>query len=725
MNIKKIAGLMLLLLLLPLAGLAEEYTVENDALILSIDTENLALTLTHKETGHGLPGQVSTAGISSKEWKGLLGNVFALDVSSGTSTSTKRVDFTNAPYEMRLEKLENGVDAYVDFTQHCQRIRLEIRLEADGISITAPADGFEEYTIEDEAGQVVNEGTSLCGLYLLPAFGATELDTHAGYIFVPEAAGAIINFSDGEGVGTTPFAKRLYGGNVGVDNAVVNVSTSAYVNTNLSRPAEMVTMPVFGMAYTDLGLGWLGLVEKGDEAAEIKAYPGGVITKYNWTGAYFVIREEYIRQTTRSMGLRARETNGNIRDMKVRFYLLSGEDANYVGMAKKYRAILEAQGALKNADTAYRPRIEFLGAENEKFLLWDQLVIMTGIGHARDILEDARQAGMSAPLAVYRGWQTGGLSQSLGSGSVALEKALGSREELAALQQQIVQDGGVFLMEMDPVMAHTERTYNMRLDIVRSIGQTIAQVYVGGERYANFYYLTPPRSAEIMKDYAQQYRADFRGLSLATLPSTLFSYYSAGSNYTRGQTLDMYCSALESMEGMTLALQNPLAAYFPYMDIYLDMPLGTTSYSFLSAEVPFLPLVLSGHVPYYGPWNNFDSNQQRQLLKMVEYGAYPSYLITQEDVQKLAYTNSSNVFSASWDVMKDIVLAADEKIADLWAAIGDRQMKNHQLLSDEAVLVTWGDDVQVLVNYGSRPFQYEGLQVGPLDYLVMKGGKAE
>ena len=109
MNIKKCAGLMLLLLLLlllPLWAAAEQYTVENDQLILSVDTENLALTLTHKQSGQAFPGQVNTAGISSKEWKGLLGNIFALDVSSGTSTSTKRVDFINAPYELRLEKLE-------------------------------------------------------------------------------------------------------------------------------------------------------------------------------------------------------------------------------------------------------------------------------------------------------------------------------------------------------------------------------------------------------------------------------------------------------------------------------------------------------------------------------------------------------------------------------------------------------------------------------------------
>ena len=711
MSIKKYALLFFLLLLIPVLGLAEEYTLENDRLIMTINTENLALSVTDKISGQMLGGQVDTSGISSKEWKGLLGTTFALDVSSGTSLTTKRVDFISSPYNLEVEKLDNGVNAFVDFPEQGQKIRLEIRLEADGISIQAPADGMEEY------GE-----TSLCGVYLLPAFGATPLDTHQGYLLVPEAAGAIINFTNGEGVGNTPFSKRLYGGNIGVDNEVVNASASAYVNTNLNRPAEQITLPIWGMAYTDTGIGYLAVVEKGDAAAEIKAYPGGVITNYNWAGAYFTIREEYIMQTTRTMGLRAREAEGYKRDLKVRFYLLSGEDANYTGMAKRYRAVLEDGGLLRTGDTTYRPRIEFLGAESEKFLLWDQLVPMTRVNAAADILRDADEAGLTAPLVIYRGWHTGGLSRNLGSGDVSLEGGLGSLSDLDALQAQIESMGGRFLLETDPIQANTERMYNMRLDIVRSIGQTIAQVYSGGERYEYFYYLTPSRSAEIMQSYEKAYKARFPGISMATMPNVLFSYYSAGKNYTRGDTMKSYQDVLANLDGMTIALQNPLAAYFPYMDVYLDMPLGTTSYSFLSAEVPFLPMVLSGHVPYYGGWNNFDSNQQRQLLKMVEYGAYPSYLITDEQVQKLAYTNSSSIFSASWDIMKETVMACDDELSALWEKIGDRRMEKHELLAEEVVLVTWGDDLSILVNYSNKPYTHEGHVAAAMDYLILEGG---
>ena len=122
---------------------------------------------------------------------------------------------------------------------------------------------------------------------------------------------------------------------------------------------------------------------------------------------------------------------------------------------------------------------------------------------------------------------------------------------------------------------------------------------------------------------------------------------------------------------MPLALENPLAGYYGEMDAYLDLPLDTTSYSFLSAEVPFLPMVLSGQKPYYSPWLNFESNTSRTLLKLVEYGAYPSWLVTGEDVQPLINTNSSDVFTAQWNVMLPTIqkTSAERPCTRAWTAL--------------------------------------------------------
>lgn len=701
----KLLLIALLLLLLPVMALADVHTVENDTLILTIDDTNLDLTVTDKATGLTLASGADATGTgANKSWTGFLASTLVIDVAQGTAVTTKNYDIHSSGAAVICTSVENGVDAVVDFADIGQRIKVQIRLEGDSVAITVPADGIEEY------GE-----TTICGLYLLPALGATKLDETPGYMLVPEAAGAIINFSDGNGIGTTPFSKRIYGTNVGVDKSVL---------TELNRPAEQVTLPVFGLARTEEGIAYLAVVEEGSEAAEVMAYPAGVITKFNWAAAHFTLREQYIAQTTRTLGLNSRESKANLRDMTMRFYILTGEEANYAGMARRCRKALEEQGSLHTADTAYRPRIDLLGAESVQFLLWNSVEPMTTVEQAGEILTAYKDAGFTAPMVLYRGWQPGGLTYSLGSGSTKLESKLGGKDDLIALADQVQADGGKFLLELDPVQANPDRMYNMRVDVVRTIGQTVAEIKTGKDLYPTLYYLTPSRSAEILSAAVKEWGAHVDGIALTTMPNALYSYYSNGSNHMRASTMADYRSAMASADSF-LALENPLAGYFAEMDAYLDMPLGTTSYSFLSAEVPFLPMVISGYVPYYSTWLNFESNQQKALLKMVEYGAYPSWLLTGEDVQALINTNSSDIFTAKWSVLLDPALEIDETLSALHAQLNGAAITNHEIIDSDVVRVTYEGGVELLINYRRTDYAVDDVIIPAQSWLVLKGGEMQ
>lgn len=710
--------ILLVLLLLPVLALADTHTVENENLLLTIDDTTLYMTVTDKVTGKSFTSSIEPASGKLTGWKAFVASPLALDVVDGQSVITKQQSLMGNEVAIDFKLLDNGADALVDFTALGVKIKLQIRLEADSIAITMPKDGLEEYPVskgvDKKTGVESFTDTRVCGVYLLPCFGATELDEKAGYMLVPEAAGALINFSNGEGVGTTPFSKRIYGTNIGVDKSVM---------TELNRPAEQITLPVYGMAYTDDQLGYLAVVEDGSEAAEIMAYPAGVITDYNWAAAHFTLREQYIAQTTRTLGLNSRERKPYLRDMTVRFYILSGESASYTGMAQRYRKALLDNGQLNTADTAYRPRVDFLGAESAAFLLWNSVEPMTSVEQMEEILATCDESGINDPLVIYRGWQPGGLTWALGSGSVNLERRLGKEDELIALAQSVRENGGKFMLELDPVQANPDRLYNMRVDVVRTIGQTIAQHQTGKELYPNLYYLTPSRSAEIIRAMTDKWGKHVDGLALMTLPNTLYSYYSRGGNHTRGETLTDYQTLLANTDA-ALALQNPLSDYLAQTDVFLDMPLDTTSYSFLSAEVPFLPMVLSGNIPYYSTWLNFESNQQKALLKLVEYGAYPSWLLTGEDVQPLIHTNSSDVFSAKWDVLLPTMADINGKMQALHEAIGGSAMVKHEQIVTDVVKVSYENGTQVYINYRKADVSVDGVTIPALGYLV-KGGDAQ
>ncbi len=713
----------LLLALVTLTALAEDalHVVENDLLALSIHPETLDMTVTDKATGRSfLSGQDASGTKTNKTWTAFLGSTLVIEATDGTAVKPKQYPMKNSVVTVDFTPTENGADAVVDFTELGQRITLRIRLEGDSVAVTIPADGMTEYTVmkpgkkADDPPTEVN--TKLCGVYLLPNFGATYQDAHEGYILVPEAAGALIELSNGQNSGSTPFNKRVYGANVGVDKSVIY---------ELNRPAEQVVMPVYGMAYTDEELAYLAILEDGSEAAKIEGYPAGVTTGYNRASAYFIVREEYIAQTTRTQGLPARESRGYYRDMTVRFCILTGEEATYAGMARRYRAYLTERGALNEADVTYRPRLDFLGAESKDFLLWNAVEKMTGVQQMADILDAYRAEGIADPLIIYRGWQPGGQTHALGSGSTKLEGKLGSESALKDLAQSIREGGGRFLMEIDPVQANPDRMYNMRLDVVRTIGQTVAETQTGKDLYPTMYYLTPSRSAEILKALTDKWSGKADGVAVTTLPNVLYSYYSRGGNHSRGETMNAYRETLAGLPGY-IALENPLSAYWGVADACLDLPLDTTSYSFISAEVPFLPLVISGRVPYWSEWLNFESNTRRALLKLVEYGAYPSFLLTGEDVQPLIYTNASDIFTAQWNVMLPHVKQTDEAIRALHAQLNGAYMTDHQVPEADVAKVAWSNGAVVYVNYRRTDVTVDGVTIPAQSWVVhAEGGEAQ
>lgn len=192
----------------------------------------------------------------------------------------------------------------------------------------------------------------------------------------------------------------------------------------------------------------------------------------------------------------------------------------------------------------------------------------------------------------------------------------------------------------------------------------------------------------------------------------------------RSSTMADYRAAMASAN-VFLALENPLAGYFAEMDAYLDMPLGTTSYSFLSAEVPFLPMVISGYVPYYSTWLNFESNQQRALLKMIEYGAYPSWLLTGEDVQALRNTNSSDVFTAKWNVLLEPALKIDATLSEFHSQLGDAVMVDHEIIDSDVVRVSYSNGVHVLINYRRTEYTVNGKVIPAQSWLVVEGGEVQ
>ena len=145
-----------------------------------------------------------------------------------------------------------------------------------------------------------------------------------GYMIIPDGQGALIELKDNENRFSSPFDRPVYGTNIGIEDTV---------NSKWTVGTEPVIMPVFGMVHTDKQIGFLGVIEQGDTAARIRAYPNGA----------------------------------NNLSFEQHFLLADGENASYAGLACAWRDYMDEKGffAKAESDRPFDVEVDFLGAERK------------------------------------------------------------------------------------------------------------------------------------------------------------------------------------------------------------------------------------------------------------------------------------------------------------------------------------------------------------------------
>jgi hypothetical protein len=678
---------------------------ENDSLVLYVNTENLAVVLEEKYSGRMLSSEASEEGLDGVNdyWRGFMRSGFAVEFFNGRSPLPERADAYNGSPAITVNLVTGGFDAGVFYPKQEIGFDIQIRLTSDGMTAEIPASSVRE-----------TETMKLCAVYLYQFMGAAMPDETDGYLLLPEGAGALVDLKDNQNKYKSPYQKRIYGTNIGIET-----QRSAYTR-NMPAPKEPVPvlMPIYGIAHTSRQTAFLAIAQEGAYNADILAYPNGVVTRYNWAAIRFIYREQYIMQTTRATGILTSETTPYLRDVKLRFILLTGDRADYSGMALAYRNYLTECGYLTNRDTHFRTRIDFLGAETKKWLLFDQVTPMTTVKQLSEMLTGLADDGVTDIYALYRGWQQGGLTKNYGSGNFSMEGKLGRLKDLEALQEKLADKRIDIALYQDFLLANEGRLYNTSTDIVKGISQMLVRFRTYAYPFDSLYYFTPLHIAQLTMRYAGSDAGRFP-LAAGSLGDTLFSYYSKGAVYSRGDTAEGLQAALDVFGQGSVALESPFMYMLPHASVFLDMPLYTSHYNYLSEEVPFLPMVLSGSIAWHGEYVNFQPNENTFLLKMAEYGAYPSFLLTGSPPENLRLTNSSWIYVSGFDIFRERIKQYSEELRTIREITGGSAMARHDIPAPGVARTTYENDAVVIVNYNDTAYTDNGVIVAGKSFRVV------
>ena len=610
--------------------------------------------------------------------------------------------------------IPNGFKATISYTNLGISFSVVVELEGNDLKVTVP---------REDIRQELYGSYSLSTLTLFPFMGASYRGEDTGYMLVPDGQGALIELKDNEKrYRSLYYDTPVYGSKIKDDkNDAGNSATTVSTEPDI--------MPVFGMAHTEKGIAFLGVIEQGDLGASIRAYPNGAVNlSYDRTSALY----EYSYRFTQMMGAAAGAGGMDARlpelrsfDIVQHFLFLSGDEANYTGMAVAYRDYLEEHGAFAGAKLdGFDVELDVLGLEKENFVLGKQNVVMTTFEEAAAMLADLKEKGAGSLSVVLRGWQEGGLSAALPTDDFNPAGALGGSGGLKTLLEGAASRKIDVYLEADFLRMNADTHPVLSYSAFKKVDSQTWYRSTYGKVYATMYYLTPSKSLEIGQSVLEKFhQGGVEGVSLVSITSFLSDYY---ENNTVRDSVSMaacYGSICETAsQSMNTRLSAANAYLWRYATSLSDLPITGSDYIFTTCDVPFLAIALSGKIPCYAEYTNFQANTNRFFLRLVEQGIRPSFLLTMEDPIELKNTNSSNIYSSRYELYGDMIVQWSQELGALHERLGDASIVGHEMVGD-MTHVTWSNGTEVYLNYGEEELTLNGVTVAAMRYAVKEGGE--
>lgn len=672
---------------------------ENSALRLLLNLQTLALKVEDVASGNVFRSYAENdEGLNSK-WQNFMYSGVTLEYMT-PETKLVRLPFVDGG-KAKVTTFGNGADVEVTFKEG---FSFTVCLDITGgdLTVTVP----ESSIVEPADGSMVLEN-----LFLYPFLGSTHGMEAPGYLFVPDGCGALVRMSSLDEDRSASYSKRVYGAENGIGDYIPKLEDS------MLNPAEQVYMPVFGIVQAEDQSGLLGIIQGGAEYAYVEGYAYGKELPTNMITAKFVYRETYRRYLNQAgTTLITNQPQRNSFDAQLRFRFLSGDQANYSGMACAYRDYLVERGVLtegKAGAEGTSMNLEILFSEQQAELVGTSTVVMTTIDDALRMVDELREQGVDRLSIMVRGYSNDGASQ-----AAPVDGTFNSEIANAAGWSKFVDyctGAGIEVSFYTDVARGYEGvdTFNVRKDVASNVNEMQLRAWDNGL----FYYLAPKVVSQKLANAAARLgKTGAQGLAVDVVGSNLYSTWNKHHTSTRTETMEIFAGL--AAEGMKTGFYTPSAYLWQNAEVIYEIPASHSGYMVFSDTVPFMQMVLKGHVDYYAGYSNFNADRQKSMLQMIEYGTYPAWIVTGENSLALLNTPSGWLYTSEYQVWKDEIVQEYKYVAQALDQVAGAKILRHEQLADGIVCVSYDNGISILVNYTDRAFTQGGVRVEAMDFAV-------
>ncbi len=680
---------------LSLDGEGFRQVADNGVYVMELDPAEAMLRITEKASGQswysGYPVEEYDGDVIPRDRRIMrtLCSVSYTDFETVEETISSAADEVETTYTA----LRDGVEIGLNFPEQSIFLSLQFYLDETGLRVRVPRDKIRE---DGEYGIVQID--------ILPAFGAV-LQGADGYIFYPDGCGALYDCRTGTGYDTIT-TQPIYGGQDYDFDATDKRSGNGQ---------KTILLPCYGSAAG--GRGFLAYMEEGSEYANLTFSPATEMFHLNRVYSTVVFRRIRLRTTPDDKEIYVTEKTAQQEDVCLKYLLLSGEQANYSGMAVALRRHLQETGRLPAEPVELEGvplALEILLGTQEDNLYGKTGLAMTTYKQAQAMLEELEEGGVSSMRTVLLGWQKEGY----GTNPLSVKTAgfLGSSGDLKNLLAKGDEIGSIYLQN-DYVLARDGGSFSKQSDVAQSfLNQPITNAM------ETLFLLNPFKQyTRFTEDLPRYQKLGATGLAYDSVSDWLPSDNGKSRKLTQTDAKKLYVSMLETgrEQGMETAVQKgadyTLAGASYLYNVYDD---DSNLFAF-TREIPFYQMVVHGVIPYSSAMpGNMSSDFTYQKLKWVEYGCLPYFLVSERPSNSLRDTPIDDVFSSRFADWKTIILDTAKEFESRLSVVAGETIRAHDTLSDTLVRVTYESGRCVYINYAATQAVYGDVTVPAMDYVV-------
>lgn len=656
-----------------------EAVLENDLLILYVNEDNLAIRIENKNTGHVFASDLLEIedNTFNPQWERKSESPFSYtyydrqDRYISRSLLDSRFEYST---DYTVDEANQTVDFVVDIEDNGFIIPYKIILEDDHFRLSFDTTSIEEY-----------EENKIASISFYEFLGAVYEDAVPGYNFIPSGNGALVRYKSTSEINAQYRADFL--------------GRDLYYSSNPNNLE--LNYPVFGFVHGINQNGMFMHLDQGFENAVYNYAPVGVRTQYHRQYVEFRLRESYIQN------IPGADSNPTILEEDIRtytvdydFYPLDGEAANYVGMAHKYKEILDENNVFSDVEnpSIIGLHLDVLGSDYSEGLIFKNHHDMTTTTDLVSMHEHLNEAGIDDVFYTLRGFNEGGYLD-FSYRNYDFNNRLGDLNDLEGLDYYHLYDPTIQL----------KNNNNAPRQALQQINNTYARINLYEGEYYQFF-----TEIDAVMDRFNRAMTD---LDRVALDGLSYRFYS-GEDTSRTALIDQYQNLLD----IKIPMVNPNALMLENTGTYLNMPFQHERLRFFTDNVPFLPIVLSGEIPYYSEFLNFSSNRQIDILKAIDFKAYPAFLVTEAESYLLSETSSREFYGTHFDSLESQIIEDFNMVKQALTPVKDESIVMRDVLERGIVKVTYSNDISLYINYTSEAYTVEGVTIDALDYAIESQG---